>query len=176
MRYRVLALAGITIGCSVLSAQGTPQDSLLDRMIGSWVMEGQIGRRAVTHDVECSWVLGREYVQIHEVSREKSPSGTPAYEAIIYVMWDPALKQFAALWLDNTAKAAFPEGGVGRARAAGDSIPFVFADTTSSGIHNTFLYDRLTDSWQWRIDNIDRGVATPFARLTLWRRKTGAVP
>ena len=53
---------------------------------------------------------------------------------------------------------------------AGDSIPFVFNYTATDRFHNTFVYNRATDSWQWHLDNDSSGVRRPFARVTLTRR------
>ena len=85
------------------AAPAAPADSLLDHLIGTWVLEGPMAGRQVVHDVTFSWVLGREYVQLHEISRERTATGAPAYEAIVYIMRDPSTGQYACLWLDNTA-------------------------------------------------------------------------
>jgi hypothetical protein len=55
-----------------LAAQSPPADSLFDRLIGHWVLRGTIARQSTTHDVTFDWMLGREYVQMHEVSRERA--------------------------------------------------------------------------------------------------------
>ena len=82
----------------------------------------------------------------------------------------PQTGEYACLWLDNTAAAAFPPEGAGRGSVAGDSIPFVFHNTPTDNFHTTFLYHRATDSWQWHMDNDSAGVRRPFARVTLTRR------
>src|SRR5256885_11900164 len=53
----------------------SPADSLFDRLIGHWVLRGTIARQSTTHDVTFDWILGREYVQMHEVSRERAAHG-----------------------------------------------------------------------------------------------------
>ena len=138
-------------------------------MVGHWVLRGTIAKQQTTHDVDAQWVLDKEYVQIHEVSREKDGAGKPLYEAMILVVWDPKAGEYACLWLDTTGVANFPPEGVGRAKPRGDSIPFVFKDP-NGGIHNTFAYDREKDAWTWAIDNEAKGKLTPFARVTLTRR------
>src|SRR5438046_4678915 len=85
-----------------LPAQALPPDSLFDRLIGHWVLRGTIARHATTHDVTFDWILGREYVQMHEVSRERAADGTPAYEAVVLFGRDPRSGEYACLWLDNT--------------------------------------------------------------------------
>jgi hypothetical protein len=161
----IAALAG-----APLRAQALPPDSLFDRLIGRWVLAGTIAHHATTHDVTFEWVLGREYVQMHEVSRERAPNGTPSYEAVVMFGRDPRSGEYACLWLDNTGATAFDPAGIGRGTVAGDSIPFLFRDNETATFHNTFVYDRSADSWQWHMDNDSAGVRRPFARVTLTRR------
>lgn len=153
-----------------LPAQALPSDSLFDRLIGHWVLRGTIARQATTHDVTFDWVLGREYVQMHEVSRERAANGTPAYEAVVLFGRDPRSGDYACLWMDNTASTAFDPAGTGHGAVTGDSVTFTFHYTQATGFHTTFAYDHATDSWQWHMDNDSAGVRRPFARLTLTRR------
>ena len=37
-------------------------------------------------------------------------------------------------------------------------------------LHNTFAYDRTSNSWRWTIDNVDRGQLEPFANVKLTRQ------
>lgn len=172
LRIPTIALATL-LAIAPLHAQapGAPSrpDSLLDRLIGHWVLRGPMAGQQVVHDVTFRWVLDSEYVEMHEVSRERAPNGRPAYEAIVYLVHDPHTGEYAALWLDNTDYNAFLPAGVGRARAVADSIPFLFTDSTTSRFHNTFVYDRRSDSWAWHMDNDQNGVRRPFARVTLTR-------
>ena len=147
-------------------------ERLLDEMTGQWVMTGTIAKKPVTHDVDVDWVLKRQYIRIHEVSRDKDASGGIGYEAWIYIVWDANASEYAVMWLDNTAATNFAADGVGHAKPDGDRIPFIFKDTDGSGILTTFAYDRATDTWSWTIDNVDRsGKTSPFATLTLTRKK-----
>ena len=152
-------------------AKGAPQ-ALLDRMTGRWVMTGTIGKKPATHDVDVDWVLNREYVRIHEVSRDKNAGGGPGYEAWIYIVWDAKKSEYAVMWLDNTAATNFAAEGVGHAKPDGDRIPFVFKDADGGGIHTTLAYDRANDTWSWTIDNVDKsGKPSSFAKLKLTRAK-----
>ena len=151
-------------------AQGLHPDSLFPRLVGSWVLRGTIARQQTVHDVTFEWLLGREYVQMHEVSREHAPNGTPAYEAVVLFGRDPKTGAYACVWMDNTAAAAFPPEGTGRGTVAGDSISFLFPYAAATSFHTTFLYDPSNDSWQWQMDNDSSGVRRPFARVTLTRR------
>ena len=158
-------------GTASLGGQSLPADSVFDRLVGQWVMTGTISRQPVTHDVTVDWMLGREYVQMHEVSRERNADGSRAYEAVVIFGRDPKSGEYAALWMDNTAASAFDPAGIGHGIVTGDSIPFFFRYTATTSFHNTFVYDRAHDTWQLRLDNDSAGVRRPFARLSLTRRR-----
>ena len=164
---------GLSVVCLLAAtgvhAQSLPADSLFDRLIGHWVLRGTIAHQQTVHDVTFEWLLGREYVQMHETSREHSADGKPAYEAVVLFARDPHSGEYACLWLDNTGVSAFDPRGTGRGAVAGDSIPFLFRYTDTDRFHTTFVYDRTTDSWQWHMDNDSSGVRRPFARVALTR-------
>ena len=167
-------IAGLSIlvllASARLHAQALPADSLFDRLIGHWVLRGTIAQQQTIHDVSFDRMLGREYVQMHEVSRERAANGSPAYEAVVLFGRDPRSGEYACLWLDNTAASAFDEQGIGRGSVAGDSVSFLFHYTQTTGFHTTFVYNRAADSWQWHMDNDSAGIRRPFARVTLTRR------
>lgn len=171
MRPRPLTVAfALFLLAAPLRAQSVERDSLLTRLIGHWVLRGPMSGKDVVHDVTFEWVLGGEYVEMHEVSRERTATGTPEYEAIVYLVRDPRTHAYAALWLDNTDYGPFDPAGVGHGVAAGDSIPFLFTSSPTDHFHNTFVYHRATDSWEWHLDNDDARGRRPFARVTLTRQ------
>jgi len=170
----LLTLASISFYSPMANAQnaGTPMpELLLDKMTGEWVMTGTIGQQQVTHDVSIDWILKRQYIRIHEVSREKDDDGELAYESWIHIAWDKENAEYVVMWLDNTGTTNFAAESVGHGKPDGDRIPFVWKFSDGSGIHNTFAYDRTRDAWSWTIDNIDESEKpSPFARLTLKRK------
>ncbi|HEU4994374.1 MAG TPA: hypothetical protein VFT29_06120 [Gemmatimonadaceae bacterium] len=170
MHKIVGSLTALLVAATALPAQNLPADSLFDRLVGRWVLRGTIARQQTTHDVTFDWMLGREYVQMHEVSRERGADGKPAYEAVVLFGRDPGSGEYACLWMDNTAASAFDPRGTGRGFVAGDSIPFLFRYSDTDWFHTTFVYNRAADSWQWHMDNDSAGVRRPFARVTLTRR------
>ena len=121
MRKVVIFALALLCAPAGLFGQGLHPDSLFPRLIGQWVLRGTIARQQTVHDVTFEWLLGREYVQMHEVSRERAPNGTPAYEAVVIFGRDPKTGAYACMWMDNTAAAAFPPEGTGRGSVAGDS-------------------------------------------------------
>ena len=177
MRTLFFAMAIATLAAPAAHAQTTgaaepSSPALLDKMTGHWVLTGTIARQQTTHDVDVDWILKREYIRVHEVSRETDASGGPAYEAWIYLVWDAKKREYAVLWLDNTAAFNFAAEGIGHATPDGDRIPMLFTDPDGGGIHTTFSYDRSKDTWSWTIDNADKaGRMSSFANVTLTRKK-----
>jgi hypothetical protein len=169
---RIALLIALALACAPVTASGQalPPDSLFARLVGRWVLRGTIARQQTVHDVHFTWLLGHEYVQMREVSRERTPKGTPEYEAVVLFGRDPKTGEYACVWMDNTAAAAFPPEGTGRGSVAGDSISFLFPYSATTRFHTTFVYRRASDSWQWHMDNDSLGVRRPFARVTLTRR------
>jgi hypothetical protein len=53
------------------------EDELLDRLVGEWVMRGQIAGNEIVHDLSVEWILANHYIQIKEVSRERNENGDP---------------------------------------------------------------------------------------------------
>jgi hypothetical protein len=142
---------------------------LLDHLAGQWVLQGTIAGQQTTHNVQADWVLKREYLRIHEVSQEKDAKGDPAYEAIVFVGWDAKTQEYACLWLDSTSGGGLSAPGIAHGKKSGDSIPFLFAISPSNSIHNTFVYDRATDTWKWLIDDETNGKSERFADVKLSR-------
>jgi hypothetical protein len=112
---------------SVSAQQTTFQDSLLDHIIGKWVLHGTIAEKETTHDIVAQWVLGHQYLQLHEVSREKNTTGEAMYEAIVYIGWDQNTKQYACLWLDITGGGGLSAQAIGHAELSGDKMAFLRA-------------------------------------------------
>ena len=108
------------------TAQQGFQDTLLDRMTGTWVLKGTIGGGESTHDIIAEWVLGHQYLRFHEVAREKDSRGAPAYEAIVFIGWDQPTSSYACLWLDATGGGGLSAESIGHAKPSADELAFVF--------------------------------------------------
>ena len=121
--------------------------------------------------MQAHWILHHEYLEMHEVSREKDSSGGPAYEADVLVSWDQKANQYACLWLDSTAGGALTSQVTCRAKPSGNTIPFVFTISPADSIHTTFAYREASDTWRWLIDNISDGKPSRFADVELSRVK-----
>jgi len=150
--------------------QAVSPRALLDKLTGTWVLEGTIAGKQTTHDIEAGWVLGGHYVQLRDVSREKDSTGKPEYEAIVHLAWEPAAGEYACLWLDSTGGGGLAAQAIGHAKPHGDEIRLLFAGADGSRWHTTFAYDEAADTWKWLMDSEQEGRRVPFARVTLERR------
>jgi hypothetical protein len=161
---------------SVSAQQPAQKDPLLDHLTGSWILQGTIAKHETTHDIESEWVLGHEYLRLHETSREKNAQGQPAYEAIIFIEWDASSNEYKCLWLDSTGGGGL-SAPIARGKRGNDEIQFLFRDKDDggkgdkdSGVRTTFAYNKAADTWNWLIDNEQAGNRTPFARVKLTRK------
>ena len=158
-----------TASLPVFAQQPVAQEPLLDHLTGNWILQGTIAGRETTHDVVAEWVLGHEYMRLHETSREKKAQGQVAYEAIIFIEWDESSSEYRCLWLDSTGGGGLSAQGIAHGKRSGDEIAFLFKDKDGS-VHTTFAYSKSTDTWQWLIDNEAGGKVSEFARLKLTRK------
>ena len=167
--FLVLALAVSGTPAPYLDS-ARPPGELLERMVGSWVLEGTMDGKEVTHDIVASSVLNGQYVQLHEVSRERDARGRPAYEALVYLTWEPSHGEYSCQWLDSTSNAGLSNGVKCRAKPADDEVRLLFKYADGNTFHTTFAYDRKADAWQWKMDGEEKGRLVPFARVILRRR------
>ena len=165
-----ITLCIILASYTVSAQQPIFQDSLLDHMIGKWILQGTIAGKETTHDIITEWVLGHQYVRLQEISREKKTDGEAAYEAIVFIGWDEPSSQYACLWLDVTGGGGLSAQAIGHGKRNGNEIAFLFKGSDGSIFHTTFVYDRGTDTWQWLMDGEENGKLQPFARVKLTRK------
>ena len=109
------------------------------------------------------------YLQFHEIARAVTTEGKPAYEAIVTFGWDATHERYVCLWLDSTGGEGLTNGILGYGERQGDSIPFVFGEGESAAIHNTFHYQKESDTWRWVIENGGGDERRLFADVTLDR-------
>jgi ketosteroid isomerase-like protein len=174
VKSMVLVVVLVSILPVAAQAQLARQGTVLDHFAGDWVMTGTIAGDDVVHDVDADWVLAGHYLRFHDFSREREESGARAYEATVFIGWDAQTERFVCLWLDVTGGEGLASGVLGYAAQVGDTIPFVFG-TGESQIHNTFVYHRDADTWEWTIENVSGDERREFAHVTL-RRRFAAVP
>jgi hypothetical protein len=152
-----------------LAQNASGQDSLLNHLTGKWTLTGTIAGRQTTHDILSEWILGNQYLQLTEVSREKDLNGEPSYEAKILITWNHTSNLYDCLWLDNTGNEGLRDGAVGHSEYRTDRFDFIFKAGDGSKFYTTFIYAKNTDKWQWSMDGEENNKLQPFARVTLIR-------
>lgn len=180
----LLAAGAFTLAsCSSVQNKPNPEpktisksgdELLLDRMVGKWVLRGTIAGKETTHDIEADWVLNHEYLRLHEISRDLSAHGQPAYEAIVFIGWNQRSSEYSCLWLDSTSGAGLSGDGIAHGKRSGDTIPLLFKFAGGDIFHTTFIYDRQTGTWKWVMDGETNGHLEPFARVTLTKNDPGS--
>jgi hypothetical protein len=171
MRHALTSFVAFCLfACSIICQAAPIKDPLLERLIGAWVLRGMIARKPTTHDVIAEWVLGHQYLRLHETSREKDDKGQAQYEAIVLIGWDETSSEFQCLWLDSTGGGGLTAQAIARGKRIGDAIPFLFRERDGSvSFNNTFSYDKASDSWSWHMDNVQNGKTIPFGLVKLAR-------
>ena len=163
----ILVLLSLSLTPFPAFSQQPIQDSLLGHMSGKWLPKGTIEGKETTHDIVTEWVLGHEYIQIKEVSREKNANGKPVYDAIVYIGLNKDLTEYSCLWLDNTGSNGLNAQAFGHAKRNGNKLEFQFKITDNSIFHTTFTYNPQEDSWQWTMDDEENGKWQSFAKMKL---------
>jgi hypothetical protein len=120
------------------------QDTLLDELAGTWVLQGTIAGAETTHDIVVGWALGHQYLQFHDVSRETDDAGIPLYEATVFIGWDQPSGRYVCMFLDSTSGGGLANDVFGYAEPAGDKLAFIFGDDDGR-LHTTFTYRRDSD-------------------------------
>ena len=137
MRSILVALTLVVLFAVVAPAE-TPRTStdLLDRLPGTWVLEGMLAGKQAAHDVVATSVLNGQYVQLHELSRDRDAKGRPVYEAFVYLTWEPVRGEYSCQWLDSTGNTGLSNGVTCRAKPSGDDIRLLFKYPDGTTFHN----------------------------------------
>ena len=168
MRTILKVAASVVLGAVFAYAQQpTFHDQLLDQMAGNWLLQGTIAGKETTHDIVAEWVLGHQYLRIHEVSREKDTHGQPDYEAMVFVGWYQPSAEYVCAWLDTYG--GMDDTTIGHAKRDGNEIHFHFKG--KDGVfHTRFIYYPEAQNWEWRMDSEEKGGMKSFLRAKLARK------
>lgn len=167
MRSLFLASAGVLLCLPAVAQQTTFNDPLVDHLAGNWLLTGLMDKGLVTHDIAAEWVLAHQYLEIHEVSREKNKDGSPVYQARVFIGWDAGKKVYDCVWLDDYGSISTQS--LGYATPNGKSLAFVFHNRDDAGgFHTTFTWHPENGTWSMDMDNVNTdGKTETFARTTL---------
>jgi hypothetical protein len=123
----------------------TFQDALLDKMAGKWKLGGRFEGQPINHSVEVDWVLNHQFLRIHEKDLNPAKPGEAAYEATLFVGYEPASKRYVAHWIDVFGGGA---STLGYGKLSGDAVEFLF-DYPGQPWRTTFRWQPESRSWVW---------------------------
>ena len=127
------------------SAQ-TPSGSLLSRLVGKWVMTGNVRNKPVQYTADGVWGLQQQFVSFHM----RDTASPPKYEAFLFIGLDSSKKQYVAHWLDVTGGAGARVVGMGP--LSSDKIEIIYP-YEEGRFRNLFKYDYIKEEWSFVIES-----------------------
>jgi uncharacterized protein DUF1579 len=163
----IVLLTGLAPVRAGAQAPAEWRDDLVDHMIGTWKLQGQILGRDAHHEVEVGWVLNHQFLRIHEKTEAGAPDSEKRYEAIWFLGYDPVSERYVLHLLDGFG-GRFSET-LGYGKREGNAIRFVF-EYPDGPFHTTYQWSPEKDTWQWLMMQKDKdGKWTNFGDLKLTR-------
>ena len=117
-------------------------DQLLEKLIGNWDANGQVGGEKVTYHFNACWELNHQFVALTFADTAKQPQ----YSAKVFIGYDCVSERYVVHWLDNFG-GRFSET-LGYGIKSGNTIEFRFEYPDGPFI-NKFIYDINKDTWQF---------------------------
>jgi len=140
-------------------------DPLLEKIIGTWAVTGQIGGDNITYNFNASWELNHQFIVLTFADTAKQPQ----YTAKVFIGFDCISERYVAHWLDNFG-GRFSET-LGYGKKSGQSIEFRFEYPDGPFI-NKFIYDNKANTWQFHCTTKNnKGIWVTFGDMYLQRTK-----
>jgi len=171
MSKNPLLLAVIVISLfpasSIAQTPAPWNDDLVERLAGTWKVEGQVMGRDAHHELHADWVLNHQFLEIHEQTAATAASTESRYEALWFLGYD-AISERYVLHLMDVFGTRYSET-LGYGTREGNYIRFVF-EYPDGPFHTNYLWNPGEGAWEWRMEQKDKdGKWTPFANLRLTR-------
>lgn len=138
-------LAGLVPFRSGAQAPAGWRDDLVDHLVGTWKMEGQIMGRDSHHEVEAAWMLNHQFLRIQEKTGPDAPDSEKWYEAIWFLGYDPVSERYLLHLLDVFG-GRFSET-LGYGTRDGNAIRFVF-EYPDGPFRSSDQWSPEKDTWQ----------------------------
>ncbi len=140
-------------------------DDLLDKLAGSWRLEGTLVGKPAHHTIQADWILNHQFLQIHEIGEIDRKTGKPGYEALPMIGYDNTSQRYVAHWIDVFG-GRFSET-LGYGTRHGNQIDFVF-EYPDGPFHTSFIWDGTHKQWHWLMSQHGVGGKwSSFADFTL---------
>jgi hypothetical protein len=167
-------LGALGIGCLIFAggraapaaeAAPDPNNTFLDALQGTWVMEGTLGGRPVRYVAEGQRVLLGGFLRLHLTDADSPPK----YEAEVYIGFDSVADDYIAHWLDRFGAAGARVVATGKRRD--DELVLVFP-YTEGAFRDTFTWHADPHSWSLLLESERAdGTWATFASYTLTHPK-----
>jgi len=167
--FAVILLAFALHVPSTAQLQGPPEwhDDLIDHMVGTWKIEGNVMGAEAHHTLTAEWVLNHQFLRMYEKTSPDAPSSEKRYEAIWFIGYDDVSEKYVEHLMDIFG-ARFSES-LGYGTRDGDSIRFVY-EYPDGPFHTTYRWNPQQGSWQWLMEEKNKnGKWITFADFKLKR-------
>ena len=118
------------------------KDDLLDNLVGEWKLVRKMQGRVTENVVKADWVLNHQFFRI----QMRDIENPPAYEATVFIGWDPTEERYVVHWLDLFGGRSSQTLGYGTRN--GNTIKFTFA-YPDHPIVNTFSWNPEARTWNF---------------------------
>ena len=140
---------------------------MIERLAGSWKLEGKLTTSVAHHDVRADWVFNHQFLRIEETTSPDAPAAERRYDAIWYLGDDPVSERYV-LHLMDVFGGRFSET-LGYGVRDGNDIRFVF-EYPDGPFHNTYRWNPQEKTWRWVMEQKNKdGKWVSFADLKLSR-------
>lgn len=136
------------------------QDTLFDKLAGTWFMSGTVGSQPAGYTLHASWVLAHQFLRLEM----RDTAQVPAYEAMIFIGRDNTSERYVARWIDVFG-GRWSET-LAYATRSGQAVEFVF-EYPDGPFHTTFA---LGGDGTWSVEMRQKTAAgrwRQFAHYTL---------
>ena len=143
------------------------QDPFLDYFVGDWKVERKFGSgQTAEQTLHIDWVLNHHFIEMYYGWRE----GSPPYEAMVFIGYDDADKDYVCHWVDVFGAR---DSALGRGKIDDQMLSLEFRfDGKDGALTNKFTFDPQAKTWTSRIRQQEKGEWKTFAEEK-WTRIPG---
>ena len=167
-----LAAALCLLVCFLSSPAATPQlpppsqDELLQKMVGTWKVEGHVRGTPAHHTITAEWILNRQFVRLHETISADAPKSEKPYDALWFIGYDDVSDRYVIHLLDIFGPRFSETLGYGTRK--GNAMVFIF-EYPDGPFHNTMTFLPESGAWHWLLEQKEKGQWSTFADFQITR-------
>jgi len=84
----IIEFTALLPGAALAQSPNGWHDDLVDHMVGTWKVAGNVKGTAAHHTVTAEWVLNHQFLRMYEKTSPDAPSAEHRYEAIWFLGYD----------------------------------------------------------------------------------------